>query len=51
MSAKFLIMIGMVVGSTIGGFLPELWGGGVFSFSSVILLLSVARLEYGRDIN
>lgn len=37
MSAKSFIMIGMVVGSTIGGFLPELWGGGIFSFSSVIL--------------
>ena len=37
MSAKSFIMIGMVVGSTVGGFLPELWGGGIFSFSSVIL--------------
>lgn len=27
----------MAVGSTIGGFIPELWGAGFLSFSSVIL--------------
>ena len=27
----------MFLGSTVGGFLPELWGNNVFSLSSVIL--------------
>jgi hypothetical protein len=35
MSAKEFIMIGMVVGSTIGSWLPTLWGAGWLSMSSV----------------
>jgi len=31
------IWIGIFVGSTIGGLLPELWGAGVFSYASVLL--------------
>ena len=27
----------MIVGSTIGGAIPTLWGAGFFSFSSIIL--------------
>lgn len=34
---KFLIFLGMMVGSYAGSYLPVLWGGGVFSLSSVIL--------------
>jgi uncharacterized membrane protein YeaQ/YmgE (transglycosylase-associated protein family) len=37
MSRKTLIMIGMVVGSTAGSFLPALWGGGLLSLASVLL--------------
>ena len=37
MSAKSLIWIGVFVGSTAGGSLPMLWGGSMFSVSSVIL--------------
>lgn len=37
MSPRSLIWIGVIVGSTIGGFIPELWGAGIFSISSVIL--------------
>jgi hypothetical protein len=37
MKAKTLIMIGMVVGSTIGGYLPTLWGDGGLSLASVFL--------------
>ena len=37
MSAKSLIWIGVFVGSTVGGSLPMLWGGGFMSMSSVIL--------------
>jgi hypothetical protein len=32
---KALIWIGVVVGSTLGGFLPNLWGGSLFSFSGL----------------
>jgi hypothetical protein len=36
-SKKSLIWIGLMVGSTAGGFIPILWGGDVVSFASVIL--------------
>jgi hypothetical protein len=32
-----LVWIGMIVGSAVGGYLPVLWGGDLFSFSSLIL--------------
>lgn len=35
-SAPF-IWIGMFLGSTIGGFIPELWGASFLSLSSVLL--------------
>jgi len=37
MNSKSLIWIFMAIGSTIGGYIPTLWGSGFFSFSSVIL--------------
>ncbi len=37
MNAKSLIWVFMGIGSTIGAYIPELWGAGMFSFSSVIL--------------
>ncbi|MBI3627815.1 MAG: hypothetical protein HY220_03700 [Candidatus Sungbacteria bacterium] len=36
MSRKSLIWIGLFVGSMIGGFIPELWGAGIFSFSGTL---------------
>jgi len=36
MKAKTMIMIGMVVGSTLGGYLPALWGAGGLSLASVV---------------
>lgn len=36
MNTKSLIWIGVFVGSTIGSFLPVLWGEGVFSMSSIV---------------
>lgn len=36
MNSKSLIMIGLMVGSIVGGYIPRLWGEGLFSFSSVI---------------
>ncbi len=37
MNTKSLVWIGAFVGSTIGGFIPDLWGAGLFSFSSILL--------------
>jgi len=31
------IWLGILIGSTIGGFVPELWGGDLFSYSGVLL--------------
>ena len=37
MNSRPLIWIGMIVGSTVGGFVPALWGDSMFSMSSIIL--------------
>jgi hypothetical protein len=37
MGRKSLVWIGMAVGSAAGGYLPARWGGGLFSFTSLIL--------------
>ncbi|MCX6762694.1 MAG: hypothetical protein NT093_02845 [Candidatus Moranbacteria bacterium] len=34
--SKTFIMTGMIVGSLAGGYAPVLWGGSIFSFSSII---------------
>jgi uncharacterized membrane protein YeaQ/YmgE (transglycosylase-associated protein family) len=34
---RFRIWLGILIGSTIGGFIPELWGAGLLSYSSVLL--------------
>jgi len=31
------IWIGIFIGSTVGGLIPELWGGDMFSYSGVLL--------------
>lgn len=36
MRAKTLIMIGMVVGSFVGGWVPSLWGASGLSYASVL---------------
>ncbi|MEH1839681.1 MAG: hypothetical protein V7L20_13125 [Nostoc sp.] len=33
---KFIIGIGMFIGSTIGSYIPALWGGSVLSFTSIV---------------
>ena len=33
---KFIIGVGMFVGSTIGSYIPVLWGGNLLSFTSII---------------
>jgi len=35
MSSKKMMMLGLFVGSTIGGYIPTLLGAGMFSFSSL----------------
>ncbi|HWA52352.1 MAG TPA: hypothetical protein VG895_04855 [Patescibacteria group bacterium] len=37
MSQKTLVYIGAFIGGTIGSLIPNLWGAGFLSFSSVIL--------------
>lgn len=37
MSSKTIVLIGVTIGSTLGGYVPVLWGGSAFSVSSVIL--------------
>lgn len=31
-----MVMIGMTIGSAVGGYVPLLWGADLFSFSSVL---------------
>ena len=35
MSQKSIIMLGLMIGSAIGGYLPLLWGASLFSYSSL----------------
>ena len=35
--AKTFIMTGLIAGSIAGGYVPMLWGGSVFSLSSIFL--------------
>ncbi len=37
MSTKTLVIIGAIIGSMVGSYIPALWGAGIFSFSSIIL--------------
>lgn len=37
MNSKSLIMIGLVVGTTLGGYVPTLWGAGWLSIASVLI--------------
>lgn len=37
MRSRSFIWLGVLVGSTIGSLIPELWGGDTFSYSSVLL--------------
>jgi len=36
MSARFLVFLGMTIGSIIGGYIPTLWGAGLLSYSSIL---------------
>ena len=34
--SKGMIYTGLIIGGFVGGFIPSLWGAGLFSFSEVI---------------
>lgn len=36
MPNKSLVMLGMIVGSTVGGYVPAFFGAGIFSFWSIV---------------
>ncbi|HZS09715.1 MAG TPA: hypothetical protein VFD58_33115 [Blastocatellia bacterium] len=36
MSPKLLVWIGVFIGSTVGGYIPTLWGAELLSFSGVL---------------
>jgi uncharacterized membrane protein YeaQ/YmgE (transglycosylase-associated protein family) len=36
MTTKSMVMLGLVVGSTLGGFVPNLWGADTFSYWSLV---------------
>ena len=36
MSSKSIVYLLMFIGSAIGGYVPVLWGGSVFSYTSVV---------------
>jgi hypothetical protein len=36
MDSKKIVWTGMIIGSTLGSFVPLLWGAGELSFSSII---------------
>ncbi len=36
MSLKAWVAIGILVGSTLGSYIPSIWGDSIFSFSSII---------------
>jgi len=36
MTPKTLVWIGIIIGSTVGGWVPTLWGAELLSFSAVI---------------
>lgn len=37
MERKKLVYLGLFIGSSVGGFIPSLWDGGVLSMSGIIL--------------
>ncbi len=48
-----MIWLGVIVGSAVGGYIPALWGAGMFSMSSVLLsaLGGIVGIWLGFKIN
>jgi uncharacterized membrane protein YeaQ/YmgE (transglycosylase-associated protein family) len=36
MNSKRLIWLLLIIGSSVGSYIPKLWGAGLFSFSSIL---------------
>lgn len=36
MNPRYLIWVGLIIGSTIGGWIPSLWDSGMLSFSGIM---------------
>lgn len=53
MNQNALITIGLLLGSTIGGFIPNLWGAGMFSMSSIFFsaIGGILGLYFGFKIS
>jgi len=47
------IWLGVLIGSVIGGFIPDLWGAGLFSYSSVLFsgIGGLAGLWFGYKMS
>jgi uncharacterized membrane protein YeaQ/YmgE (transglycosylase-associated protein family) len=44
MNPRPLIYIGLTIGSTIGSFIPTIWGAGYFSISSIVFSMFGAMI-------
>ena len=53
MSRKTIIWIGVGIGSTVGGFLPMIWGGSLAGISSVFLTAAggIAGIYFGNKLS
>lgn len=53
MMDKKFIYLGLFVGSTLGGLIPQIWGSGAFSFSSIFLSAvgGIAGIYFGYKIS
>lgn len=50
---KQMVWLGMFIGSIVGGFIPNLWGAGALSFSSILFsaLGAAAGIYFGYKIS
>lgn len=53
MNSKTFVLIGTIVGSTLGSLVPLLWGDGVFSFSSIFFSAvgAIVGIYYGYKLS
>ncbi len=51
MNTKSIIWLGFFVGSTAGGFLPLLWGGGLFAMTIFSAVGGIAGIWAGYKVS
>ena len=53
MSPKTWIAAGVLIGSTVGGYIPALWGDSVFSMTSIFFtfLGGIAGIYFGQKMS